>query len=228
MALDRRKSNNAGLYKPSREAVYLGCDHVPLPCTHRKKMAAGAKCVKLKRLFYSARIHRTLILEPSGAEWLGSRPGSFSPENQSLVRIRYQSGLVLKRSALGEEGKSPCHLSAVPNGYFIIVIICKGWGCWPVPSSNMEHLWGLWVIVFFFLSRLPAYCNWTKVLLRVSFPQTCCLPWLTSPVYPPRNPGQGPSPGATHGASGTWSSHKAGSPLPVVALSPVRVPIFCF
>jgi hypothetical protein len=29
---------------------------------------------------------------------------------------------------------------------------------------------------------------------RDSFPYTGCLPWLTSPVYPPRNPGTGPLP----------------------------------
>jgi hypothetical protein len=38
------------------------------------------------------------------------------------------------------------------------------------------------------------------------------LPCLTSPVHPPRNSGKGPLPGAT------WSSRKAGSPLPAVGL----------
>jgi hypothetical protein len=46
---------------------------------------------------------------------------------------------------------------------------------------------------------------------RDFFPQTDCLPWLTSSVYPLLNPGKGD----THGTSGTWSSHKAGRPFRV-------------
>jgi hypothetical protein len=48
--------------------------------------------------------------------------------------------------------------------------------------------------------------------------------WIMSPAYPPHNPGKEPLPGATQWASGTWSSHEAGLPLPVVGLSLVGVP----
>jgi hypothetical protein len=61
---------------------------------------------------------------------------------------------------------------------------------------------------------------------RFSFPQTGCLLWVNSSVWPPRNHGIWHSAGATHRGRGTWSSRKAGSPLPVVGLSLVRVPIF--
>jgi hypothetical protein len=79
------------------------------------------------------------------------------------------------------------------------------------------------------ISGLPACCKSShlgkpRFLIRFSYPLTGCLPWLSNPVYPPRNPGKGPSPGGTHWASGTRSSYKAGSPLPVARLSLVRVP----
>jgi hypothetical protein len=68
----------------------------------------------------------------------------------------------------------------------------------------------------------------TRVFLfRVSFSWTGCSPWLTSSAYPPPNPWKRPFPGATHRASGTWSSHKTGSPLAAVALSLVGLPTFC-
>jgi hypothetical protein len=55
--------------------------------------------------------------------------------------------------------------------------------------------------------------------------KTDCLQWITSSVWPPRNSGKRPLPGATHRTSGTWSSHKPGSPLPVVPLSHMTVAI---
>jgi hypothetical protein len=81
----------------------------------------------------------------------------------------------------------------------------------------MKHFWALWVTLSY-LSRLPACCKTSNLgrprfLFRVSFPLTGYLPWLTSPAYPPRNPRKGPLPYATHQASGTWSSRKAGSPV---------------
>jgi hypothetical protein len=39
-----------------------------------------------------------------------------------------------------------------------IIMICKGWVCQPVASSNMMHLWGLWVTLFY-LGAVPACCK---------------------------------------------------------------------
>jgi hypothetical protein len=63
----------------------------------------------------------------------------------------------------------------------------------------------------------------TRIFLQDFLPLGC-LHWLKSRVYPPRSPGKGPLPGATHRASGPWSSHEAGLPLPVGGLPLMRVP----
>jgi hypothetical protein len=69
-------------------------------------------------------------------------------------------------------------------------------------------------------SHLQTPLSWCTRIFIQGYP----LPWLKSPVYPPRSPGKGPLPCATHRASGTWSSRKAGPPLPAVGRSLKRVP----
>jgi hypothetical protein len=83
-----------------------------------------------------------------------------------------------------------------------------------VAHSGLKHAATLRIISnsHLNLSKLPACCKTPYlggpgILFRVSFPETGCLPWWKSPVYPHCKPGRGPLPGATHWASGTWSSH---------------------
>jgi hypothetical protein len=74
-------------------------------------------------------------------------------------------------------------------------------------------------IILFFNSLLLNSLSWgIRVFIQ------CCLTCLTSSVCPLSNPGNGPLPGATQRASGTWSSHNTRLPFPVVGLSLMRIP----
>jgi hypothetical protein len=91
-------------------------------------------------------------------------------------------------------------------------------------SSRIMNTSVFFVSFFLLLEQIIGLLKALSLGRQVSFLQTGCLPWLTSPVYQLRNPENGPLPGATHRVSGTWSSCKAGLPLPVVGLSLMRIP----
>jgi hypothetical protein len=131
------------------------------------------------------------------------------------------SQLVVRISRHGSEWR--CN-----SEHWLICFICKGWASKFVPSSDMKHLWGLWITLFIWVGykavAKPSILEDHGFLFRVFFSQTNFLWWLTSSVCPPHNPQKGPLPGASHLAHGTWSSHKVGSSLPVIGVSLVRVP----
>lgn len=87
-----------------------------------------------------------------------------------------------------------------------------------VPSSDMKRPWGLWLICFY-LSRLPA-CYKSLCLGSPGFIFRVFLDNLPTVAnvscLPASNPGKEILPGDTSKTSGTWSSHKAVSPLSAV------------
>jgi hypothetical protein len=103
-----------------------------------------------------------------------------------------------------------------------LIIICSLLAC-SVLKLWQFNLWGFQETFFFYFLQNPLSYR-TRISTKSSFPYPGCLPRLTSHVQPSCNPGKGPLPGATHRASGPWSSHKAGSLLPVVGVSFMSVP----